>query len=366
LTDRRVIRSTIANLIIASLLAVFPLQSWLSRRQRPSPPIDRSTRQRSGRTSNLRAPSVRLTISSTIRHRGAEGPDPLDPLAGVAAVRPDLPEPAEPVSDPLQDPLRPVAIRHVGRGHHHGQDQSERVHESVPRAAVDLLTAVVTVWSPVRSSGPSDCRGGRRWAAAACPAARRAGGPGCRPSSPAGSTRTRCGPAAGRGEHPPLSAGADDVQQTVDDLAVLGFGGSAPGLGGAEEAGGLGPLDVGQVGLVAWACDRTSRLSRLFRHTLSRSRVTLQSSCQSDLPACGVVGVVAELVLRVHRRSSPEVGWSPIRRYTRWVRSFSRLLPLITRHESVVLILPRIRAKSSLSSLRSHHASNRLKKNRYT
>jgi site-specific DNA recombinase len=69
--------------------------------------------------------------------------DPLDQPAGVAAVGPDQPQPAEPVLDPLQDEPGPVAVLDVGGVDHHDHQQAERIDEDVPLAAADLLAGVV-------------------------------------------------------------------------------------------------------------------------------------------------------------------------------------------------------------------------------
>jgi len=78
------------------------------------------------------------------------------------------------------------------------------------------------------------------------------------------------------GEHPPLAAGADDVEQGVDDLPAVVLGRPAARLGGGDESRDLGPLGLGQVGQVGLASVHTLKLGA------DRQRIVSFQALQSD------------------------------------------------------------------------------------
>lgn len=73
---------------------------------------------------------------------------PLDQLARIAAVGPDQLQPAEAPLEQGQHQLGPVAVLDVGRMHHHGKHQTQRVYDDMTLAAVDLLAGVVSTRPP--------------------------------------------------------------------------------------------------------------------------------------------------------------------------------------------------------------------------
>jgi hypothetical protein len=73
---------------------------------------------------------------------------PLDELAPVRRVRPDLDQPRETAVQPAQHEFRPLAILDMGRMHHRHQQQPQRIDQDVPLASVYLLAGIVTSRPP--------------------------------------------------------------------------------------------------------------------------------------------------------------------------------------------------------------------------
>ena len=73
--------------------------------------------------------------------------DHLDPEA-IAAVREDQLHSSEACTQLTNQQLAAIAILGVGRMHHQGDDQPQRVDDQMPLAARDLLTRIVTAVPP--------------------------------------------------------------------------------------------------------------------------------------------------------------------------------------------------------------------------
>jgi hypothetical protein len=84
--------------------------------------------------------------------------DPVDELAGVAAVGPDVSESKKRVGEPAEHELRAVTILDVCSMHYDGEHQTGRVDEQVSLASTDFLARIVTARPPSLSSSPFGCR----------------------------------------------------------------------------------------------------------------------------------------------------------------------------------------------------------------
>ena len=73
---------------------------------------------------------------------------PADEFPRVSAVGPDALQPRKQSPQFAQHEFGTIAILHIGRMHHDGQDQPQRVDDDVPLATLDLLARVVTSAPP--------------------------------------------------------------------------------------------------------------------------------------------------------------------------------------------------------------------------
>ena len=90
----------------------------------------------------------RVGTFDDVQRPTAERFGPFDQLARVAAIGPDFFQSRINAAKFLEHELRPVAVLHVRRVYHDGQNQPQRIDNDVPLAAVDLLARVVAARSP--------------------------------------------------------------------------------------------------------------------------------------------------------------------------------------------------------------------------
>ncbi len=144
------------------------------------------------------------------------------------------------------------AVMHVGGGDQHGQDQARAVHPQVPLAAVDLLAVVEAVRPADRRGldGLAIGSGGTGAGVAASLAADLLTQGFVDPFPGAVPTPTAIpgmNGAPGRevlGQQAPLAAGADQVEDAIEDLAQVGRRSAHP-LGFGQEGLDQGPLLIG-------------------------------------------------------------------------------------------------------------------------
>lgn len=77
---------------------------------------------------------------------------PFDQSSGVAAVGPDLGDPAEGSFEKLQYFLRAVPVLDRGAVDHADEHESKRVHEYMPLASLNLLSCIIAANPSVASS----------------------------------------------------------------------------------------------------------------------------------------------------------------------------------------------------------------------
>jgi hypothetical protein len=70
-------------------------------------------------------------------------------LPGVSAIRPDEAQSHQRMFEEGQHELTAVAVLHVGRVHHHGDQQPERIDQEVSLATIDLFARIVTMGAPL-------------------------------------------------------------------------------------------------------------------------------------------------------------------------------------------------------------------------
>src|SRR5258708_39521173 len=75
---------------------------------------------------------------------GPQRLDPTEQLSGITAIGPDDLQPTEVKPHLAQKLPRPVAVLDGGGSHAHPQQQSQRVDQQMPLAALDLLARIVT------------------------------------------------------------------------------------------------------------------------------------------------------------------------------------------------------------------------------
>jgi hypothetical protein len=79
---------------------------------------------------------------------GPQGPHPGHEVTGVGLIRPDQPQPGEPVTEGGEEMPRGLAVLPVGRRDHDSQESAEGVDHEMPLASVDLLVCVNAVDPP--------------------------------------------------------------------------------------------------------------------------------------------------------------------------------------------------------------------------
>lgn len=90
----------------------------------------------------------RIAAFNNRQHPAAERLGPFDQLARVAAVGPDCFQSRVHTAKFLEHELRPVAVLHIRRVHHDGQNQPQHIDNDVPLTAVDLLARIVATRPP--------------------------------------------------------------------------------------------------------------------------------------------------------------------------------------------------------------------------
>src|SRR4051812_15516032 len=82
---------------------------------------------------------------------GTQGPHPWDQRAGVAAISPDAPQPAEALPQGGEQQAGAVAVLHVGWMHAHQQDQSQGIDQKMSLSSRHLLASIVATNSALLS-----------------------------------------------------------------------------------------------------------------------------------------------------------------------------------------------------------------------
>src|SRR5262249_48903660 len=154
-----------------------------------------------------------------------------------------------------------VAVLDVGRMDRSGHDQAQRVDHDVPLAAVDLLVRVLAMRSALLGGldalAVDDPHAGALLAAGPVTDAVAKGVVDPRPGAVvAPLVKVVVAGAPGgevMGHHPPGATAAEDVEDTVEDIAELDRARPASRLGGWEKALEAFPLGAGQIGRIGFA-----------------------------------------------------------------------------------------------------------------
>src|SRR5579872_3640984 len=167
----------------------------------------------------------------------------------------------------------------VGRRDHHGQQHSQRVHDDVPLAAADLLTAIgAHLLAAVRRLDRLAVDAGDPRVGVAAGALTDAGAQGVPEQVPGAVARPGLevvvdglpgGEVVGQGA--PGTALAGEVAEGVDDRTHVGLAGSAAGAGKRDPLVHEGPLRIGQVGGIGFAFHVSFYANSPFWNRLSRT-----------------------------------------------------------------------------------------------
>ena len=76
------------------------------------------------------------------------GHHPVLQLATVASVSPDESQAWESSYQFIDDQPRPISVLHIGRMHHHRQQQSQGIYDDVSLSTIDLFTSVIATRPP--------------------------------------------------------------------------------------------------------------------------------------------------------------------------------------------------------------------------
>ena len=203
-------------------------------------------------------------------------------LAAVAAVGEDAPQPGALGQDGAQRVLGAVAVGDARRVDPHADHRTHQVHDQVPLAPADQHAAVEAALAArlggLHALGVDDHHARRRLppgnAPDPLPQRRQDVLPGA-VAPPLGELVADGLPRGVlSGEHAPLAAGAQEIEDRVDDQAQADPLAPARSLWHRQQRRDQRPLGVGEVGLVAPAC-RAGRGRAVHGLTLSLSEASL-------------------------------------------------------------------------------------------